>query len=321
MSWLRALFVIPLLMACARAGAAPALDYQLQPRKIAADTYVFVGKTEDFTPQNGGNIVNTGFVVTRDGVVVIDSGPSKLYGEQMRKAIAVVTPLPINRVLNTHHHPDHFFGNQAFADVPICALADTIAGMKQDGGAFADNLYRMSGDWMKGTEPQPASRAVEPGRFSLGGHDFELIAMRGHTHGDLVLFDHTTGVLFAGDLVFFQRAPTTPHADIRDWLDSLNKLQQMKFRLLVPGHGEPVTDARAIEQTRRYLGWLSSRLQQAALDGLDMPELLTLPIPTAFAGIPLVGSEYQRSIAHLYRQIELPTLDHASTTSFVGSPH
>ena len=64
------------------------LDYMLKPRKVAPDTYVFVGLAEDFTRGNGGNIVNTGFIVTADGVLVIDTGSSRLYGEQMRRAIA-----------------------------------------------------------------------------------------------------------------------------------------------------------------------------------------------------------------------------------------
>ena len=51
--------------------------YDLKPVKVAQDTYVLIGFMEDFTLKNGGNIVNTGFIVTKEGVVVIDSGPSK----------------------------------------------------------------------------------------------------------------------------------------------------------------------------------------------------------------------------------------------------
>lgn len=288
-----------------------ALDYHLKPRKLADDTYVFIGKNEDFTRANGGNIVNTGFIVTSEGVVVIDSGPSRLYGEQTRKAIRAVTPQRINRVLITHHHPDHYFGNQAFTDTPIYALSATIAGMKEEGGPFADNLYRMSGDWMKDTESLPAKEVANPGVLKIGGHELELIALQGHTQGDLAILDRTTGVLFAGDLVFHQRAATTPHADIPEWLRSLAALRKIQFKIMVPGHGDPVTDARGIEQTRRYLTWLESGLKRAAAEGMDMPELLASPIPAEFAGIALVQSEYERSIAHLFRGYEAKVLGSA----------
>lgn len=286
-----------------------ALDYMLKPRKVAADTYVFVGLAEDFTRANGGNIVNTGFIVTTDGVVVIDTGSSRLYGEQMRRAIAGVTDKPIRMVLVTHHHPDHYFGNQVFGDVPVMALPGSIGGMKQEGGAFADNLYRMAGDWMSGTEPVAARDEIKPGRMTIGGHEIELIALKGHTQADLVVLDHTSGVLFAGDLVFWQRAATTPHARMADWLAALEEIKALKWTMLVPGHGEPHGDARGIEQTRRYLTWLDAALRKAASDGLDMPELLRTRLPDDIAAIPLARQEFERSIAHLYRAFELDEFD------------
>ena len=49
------------------------LDYALQPRQIAEGTWLLEGSTDNFTKANGGNIVNTGFIVTDSGVVVIDT--------------------------------------------------------------------------------------------------------------------------------------------------------------------------------------------------------------------------------------------------------
>jgi uncharacterized sulfatase len=288
--------------------AADSFDYQLVPRKIADDTWLLVGKTEDFSRSNGGNIVNTAFVVTDDGVVVIDSGPSKRYAEQMRRAIARITPKPVIRVFNTHHHPDHFLGNQVFADVPTLALAETIAGQRSEGGAFADNVYRLSGDWIKGTEAVAAREAVAPGAIVIGGHPFELIALAGHTQGDLVILDRRTGVLFAGDLVFHNRAPTTPHASIVQWLAALHRLDAIPFKIMVPVHGEPVGDGRAVEQTRRYLRWVESTLALGAARGDEMTEILGKALPAEFATLPLGAEEFARSVAHLYRRYEAGTL-------------
>jgi hypothetical protein len=74
-------------------GARPSggLAYHLEPRPIVPDTYVFEGAIEHFTVKNGGNILNTGFIVTGAGVIVIQTGPSHRYGEEMRAAIARVT--------------------------------------------------------------------------------------------------------------------------------------------------------------------------------------------------------------------------------------
>jgi uncharacterized sulfatase len=299
---------LALMLGTAPQLAAEGLDYRLEPRKIADDTWVLIGKTEDFSRSNGGNIVNTGFVVTADGVVVIDSGPSRLYAEQMRRAIARITPKPVIRVFNTHHHPDHFLGNQVFADAPTAALASTIAGQRQEGAAFADNVYRLSGDWIKGTEATPARETVGSGVTVIGNHEFELMALSGHTDGDLVILDRSTGVLFAGDLVFYNRAPTTPHATVEQWFAALDRLDAISYRTMVPGHGDPVGDARAVRQTRSYLRWVESTLRQAAERGDEMAEVLGFAVPAEFAAIPLSREEFARSVAHLYRRYEARTL-------------
>ena len=291
------------------AADAAEFDYHLTPRQVAPDTWVFVGAREDFSTANGGNIVNTGFIVTQAGVLVIDTGPSLRYGQQMREAIRRVTDLPVVQVLNTHHHPDHFLGNQAFAGLPIMALPATAHGEENQGGAFADNMYRMNGEWMRGTEPQPATLTEVPARLQLGDHDIEFLPLSGHTDGDLAVFDRTTGVLFTGDLVFHDRAPTTPHADIRHWLDSLARLEALPFKLLVPGHGDPAGDAAPIAQTRDWLLWLTAALKRGAADGLDMAEMLRQPLPPRFAALALSGHEYQRSVSHLFPRFEAEVME------------
>ncbi len=292
------------LLLATPAVAADTFDYRLNPAKIADGTYVLIGKTEDFTFDNGGNVVNAGFIVTSQGVVVIDTGPSRRYGEQMRAAIGRITDKPIVRVFNSHHHPDHFLGNQAFDRTTLAALPATISSAKTDGGAFTDNLYRMSGDWMAGTEPVAAQQPVTEGKLSLGGHDIRLLPFSGHTGGDLAVFDKTTGVLFTGDLVFFNRSATTPHANLDAWFSALDALQATEFKILVPGHGGVTRDMCAIQQTRAYLRWLQRTLIRAARQGLDMTEVLQTPIPEQFESISLVTAEFRRSLSHLYPQIE-----------------
>jgi uncharacterized sulfatase len=298
--------ILTLVVALTIASAvfAAAFDYGLNPRKIADGTYVLIGSTEDFSIANGGNIVNVAFIVTSAGVVVIDTGPSKRYGEQLRAAIRKVTDKPVVKVINTHFHPDHFLGNQAFADVGIAALPATIQGIQTMGGPFADNMYRMCGDWESGTEPVVPSRTQGGGVERVGDHSLEFLALAGHTDGDLAVFDRTTGVLFAGDLVFFDRAATTPHANVEVWLESLARLKALPYKQVVPGHGPVVDDARAIEQTRDYLTWLENTLQQAADRGQDMTEVMATPIPREFAAISLVHHEFSRSVTHLFPALE-----------------
>jgi quinoprotein relay system zinc metallohydrolase 1 len=288
--------------------ASAANDYALKPLVIADGVQIFVGRNEHFTRDNGGAIANTGFIVGSDGVIVIDTGSSRLYGEQQRAAIARVTPKPVRQVYITHQHPDHYLGDQAYADVPIAALPATIAAIQNSGDALADNLYRLVGGWMAGTQSQVPTQTVTSGAVTVAGRQLKLIAGSGHTDGDLMIYDVATKTLFTGDLVFFERTPTTPNANVAHWLGTLDEIEHLDFKTLVPGHGPVVHDASAIAQTRDYLRWLTASFKSAAGRGLDMAEVMNQPISPRFQQLAVLSEEYRRSVSHLYPDIELQSL-------------
>lgn len=285
--------------------AAASFDYGLRPVRVAEDTWFIEGRTEDFSVENGGNIVNTAFIVTGEGVLVLDTGVSRRYGEALLNAIRSVTDEPIRMVINTHHHPDHFLGNQAFRDVPIASLPETREQIHRHGDSFAENMYRLTGDWMRGTEVVLPTETVEPGVEQVGRHRLEWIRMSGHSGADLVLFDHTTGVLFPFDMVFYQRALTTPHTPgLQQWRDEIAQLRRYPFKLMLPGHGPLVHDQRALDQMDAYLEWLDRTLTDAAEQGLSMTEVMQLPVAPQFDSIALRQVEFERTVFHLYPAYE-----------------
>lgn len=310
------------LFAEAPTADASTLDYRLHARELAAGVYVVEGANADFAVANGCNIIVTGFIVTGSGVLVIDTGPSRRYGEQLRALIARTTREPILEVIHLNLHPDYFLGNQAFADVPRRATSITRAGMQRDAKAYEDNLYRLCGDWMKGTEALLPSADAVPGLRRIGTREIETIELRGHTESDLVLVDRGSGIVFAGGLVFSQRVPTTPHAQIGPWLRSLEQLEALPFTLLVPSHGL-VADLRAdrppppgkqddgraaLQATRRYLVWIDQALRDAALAGFDMNDVLRMPVPEEFRRWAAFGTEYTRNVVNLYPRYEQAVL-------------
>lgn len=298
------------LLALVVVGAvrASSFDYALQPQTVAEGVHVLLGRSEHFTRANGGNIVNLGWIDTAAGAVLIDTGPSRRYGEQLRALIKTKTGKDVAQVYVTHAHPDHFLGNQAFDVARIAALPAARATMQASGDALASNLYRLVGGWMEGTESVAPAQDAQAGTVEIGGRRLRLIALQGHTDADLAVFDERTRTLFAGDLVFFQRAPTTPNADVAQWLAALDTLDALDFAVLVPGHGPVVRDKTAIAQTRAYLRWLRDSLRSAARSGLDLNEVMQQPAPPEFAQLAVFGEEFQRSVVHLYPRMELETL-------------
>ncbi|TXH61078.1 MAG: quinoprotein relay system zinc metallohydrolase 1 [Burkholderiaceae bacterium] len=284
------------------------LDYGLAARALAPGVWVVEGANADFSPGNGCNIINTGFIATGSGVLVINTGPSKRYGEQLRALIARTTNEPVVQVIHLNLHPDYFLGNQAFADVPRLATDATRAGMAREAKAYEDNLYRLCGDWMRGTEAMLPTGTVALGPLHIGSRDMELREYRGHTDSDLVLVDKSSGVVFAGGLVFAQRIPTTPHAQVGPWLQSLRAFAALPVKTLVPSHGPVRADASAVGQTQRYLQWIDGRFRQLAEQGAEMNEVLRSEVPAEFRAWAAFGTEYTRNVAHLYPRYERAVL-------------
>lgn len=295
-------------LAAPKVWAAPRLTYDLVPKRVADGVWMIEGTTEYFTFENGGNIVNVAFIETDTGAVIVDSGPSRRYAEELRKVVTETVPLGVAAVINTHHHPDHFFGNQVFADIPIHGLPETKALAGEHGDAYADAMYRLVGDWMRGTEPMPPSDVLASSDLTIGGRSLGVLAMGGHTEADLVILDHQTGTAIAGDLAFLDRAPTTPDADLPRWHASLDQLESLETSGIVPGHGPFDAEKRSITQTRAYLDWLDKAITGAIEDGLDMVETMQLDIPPDFAAMGAQPRELERSVSHLFNTYERAAL-------------
>lgn len=291
------------------AGAAGRWTYNLEPKEIADGVYLLRGLDEHLSVENGGNIVNVVFMETGDGVVLFDTGPSRIYGDELKAVIERTAKEPLARVIVSHAHPDHYLGNQVFEDLPIESLAKVQDVIADIGDLFTDNMYRLVDVWMRGTRTVVPNKVIAPGRIKMGRRDLEIIALSGHSHADLAVYDHGENLLLAADLVFMDRAPTTPHANLADWQASLAELGQRPVKTVVPGHGPVTADKTAIEQTSAYLTWLDEKLKAAADQGLSEAEANDLVIEPPYAEMAVVREEFVRSVSHLYADYELQALE------------
>jgi quinoprotein relay system zinc metallohydrolase 1 len=291
------------LLAPLEAAAAP-LVYSLKPSKLTEGIWILAGAQETITAKNGGAIANISILDTTAGAVIIDTGPSRRFGEALAALAKDLTGKNIARVYNTHFHPDHVLGNQAFAAETIAAPQGVVDGLKQLGNAFTDAMYHTAGDWMRGTEAVLPGTVLKTDVEDFGNRRIRPLAMRGHTASDLVLFDELSGFLFAGDLVFLDRAPTTPHADIERWRIALANLGGIPHARLIPGHGPPENNTRGLDQTRQWLETIEQIIRGAFEKGLSETEAIALTLPAWTDNVALARYEYERSVMHLYPKFE-----------------
>ncbi|KMS56732.1 hydrolase [Sphingobium cupriresistens LL01] len=292
---------------------ARAAGYAIAPEPIGEGVWLVRGADEPIEAGNGGAIANIAIIATPAGTVLWDCGPSVRYARALRLVAEQVTGKPVVRVYVSHLHPDHGLGLAAFDPAIVAALPGTIDALRAQGQGYADGMYRLLGDWMRGTDLLLPGRAITASQEDFGGRSLRLLALSGHSAADLALLDPQTGLLLGGDLIFHDRAPSTPTADLALWRASLDQLTALPHRGVLPGHGpfDP-GGTTAIDQTRDWIDWLEATLTQAVRDGLDMVEAGELPIPDRFAKMAVARYEVQRSVSHLYPGLEatlLPRVD------------
>ncbi|NDL69069.1 quinoprotein relay system zinc metallohydrolase 1 [Vreelandella alkaliphila] len=276
----------------------------LVAQRVAENTWMVEGLKEELSTSNCGHIGNQAFIATPSGVILIDSGSSPLFGEALKALIAQHASHPVRWVLNTHHHPDHFFGNAAFDEAQHLTLTTTRELMARDRDALIDNVERLTGRSLERSHIALPD-ATEAGDITLGSYPLSLYAMSGHSGGDLVIMDHATGVLFLGDMGFYQRAAATAHTPgLQQWLEELSDLSALDARIAVPGHGPSAPPHTVLEQTARYLTWLDQRLSDVASEGLGANHALAVEIPDMFSTMALTEYEFTRSVMQLYPRYE-----------------
>lgn len=247
-------------------------DRSLKAVRVAPDVWFVEGESALGSRANRNFISNAAFVVTREGVVVIDALGSPALANELIAEIRRVTPQPIRYLIVTHYHADHIYGLQAFAAVGTKIVAHPAAREYLTSETAQRRLEASRQDlfpWIdESTRLMPADLWVPASglNLSLGGKQFQIRpAGPAHTPEDLVIFEPESGVLFAGDLVFRGRIPFVGQADSRQWIQSLSDVIAFSPRLLVPGHG-PVSDNAAADlaQTRDYLVHLRKTMGEAA---------------------------------------------------------
>lgn len=279
-------------------------DYKLKPIKLAENSYYFYGKEEYFSKENGGDIANSSFIITKNSVILIDTGSSKLYGEQVKKQIEKITNKPIKYILNTHHHPDHFLGNSAFSNSDIYASEFTKNEIETNGDLYIVNLVNIIHEAMNKTKVKAPNQILTTKDLNFDGYKLKVLYFDGHTQSDIAIYDENTKILYASDLVFYKRTLATPHANLDKWIKSLKELEKINYSILVPGHGISSTTKDPVKENIAYLEFLQNTLKNSAKEGLDIYEILNKPIPKEFESFTMFKEEFERSVINLYPSYE-----------------
>jgi glyoxylase-like metal-dependent hydrolase (beta-lactamase superfamily II) len=306
--------LIPALLLAALFSQAPAAllpDSAAAPypvREVARGVFAVVGDTG----RGSEGRANAGFVVTRDGVVVIDALASPAQGERLLAAVRAATRQPVRWLILTHHHPDHHFGAIVFrrAGAKVIAHPDrrTLASEGGEDALIADWVRVVGLDAMRGFEfaDIPDHPVSKSDTLDVGGRTL-VISHPGaaHSPGDLTVWLPAERVLFAGDLLVEDGVTMVVDGDSRVLLTALAALEALQPRVVVPGHGAiPERPPALFAATREYFRALQADMRAAVERGIPMRRAMA-DLPPADEERPVsLNSRKRRNAVRVYLEEE-----------------
>lgn len=243
-------------------------DYQPKAEQVVDNVYAIIGPLGQRSADNDSLNANFGFIVTPKGVIMIDSGASRLGAEKIAAVIGKVTKQPVRWVINTGSQDHRWLGNDYFAGkgAEVIALARTAATQAEYAAQHIDGMKRFLGERMQGTRPLPAPKTLpDAATLELGGETLTLAYTDAHFPGDAWVWLPTRGVLFSGDLVYVDRLlGVLPGSSVRKGQQAFHALAALKPAHIVPGHGRVCDLAQAQRETGDYYDFLANKVGAAA---------------------------------------------------------
>ena len=187
---------------------------------------------------------NTGFIVGRDAVTVIDSCFTEKRSQAFVEAIRTVTDLPLRTLLNTHHHGDHTHGNFLFPDATIIAHENCREEVLLSGLPVAGTGLFPGVEWGDLKLSPPFVTFDE--RLNVYVYDLKIEAIYvgpAHTTNDIVLWIPARNTLFSGDLIFNGGTPFVVAGSVAGSLRALEVLRRLGAETIVAGHGSVCSPA------------------------------------------------------------------------------
>jgi cyclase len=210
-------------------------------KQVASDVYFFF----DF---NGSNAV---FLVTDDGVLLIDTRTHPREGRDLLERIRKVTDKPVKWVINSHFHGDHHMGNSVFKDLGATFVAQEETARIMQRVQPKEMARRVEGFRSRGYDPADVKLVLPDVTFDnkmtirLGGREVRLFYLGpGQQAGDtFVEFPHAR-LLFTPGAFAKHSMPNmlfTPSVD--NWIKLLDQVAVMDVDAILPAHGDIATRA------------------------------------------------------------------------------
>jgi len=291
------------------ASIAMANVYNFDFKKVADGVECVIGDFNPPTKANKGFVNNACFIDVSDGLVVIDPGPSFEFAKEFAKAATKKSGKKIKAAIVTNYHDDRLYGASYYTskNIPVIAHNNIVDDIKKNPQKFERMKHILSKEEFAG------SKVVTPNvlfdkEYDINGTKRVVKAMKlspvSEESSDIVVWVPKSGFLFAGNIVFNNRALNyTTHSSMKGWIKAINKIKALKPKVVLGGHGA-IMGADAYKTTLEYLQTLQAQVKKAYdndVELVDLPKYLHLE---KFKDLKHVKELNLHNATHYYNQLE-----------------
>ncbi len=272
--------------------------------------------TQNVYAETGVRGANVGFVVTGEGVVLIDSPMIPSEARWWREQIAEITEQEIIYLINTDHHRGHVLGNQ-YLTTKVIAHELAWREMKGYGDSFRQRLinrFIKDNDLKAAAEFEnleiilPCITFTDKMTLYKGSKTIRLIRVGGHTPATSLVHIVEDGVLFTGDIVVNNRHPFIGHGNSKEWLDALTFIRKLRVKTIVPGHGE-ICDRETLLRLSDYIRRMRTQVRTLYRAGRSKTETASRVDLFNFFPVPdkdrqRIRKRFKASVGRVYEDVK-----------------
>ena len=275
-------------------------NYHLKEYSIAPGVECFFGLASTVEETNGGNIINTCYIETSDGFVVIDSGPTYSYAQQAYNIMQKISKMPIKYVINTSSDEVHILGNGFYKE-----RGATLIGPKAYKKIKKISLNKkITADAFLNTRLTPLDKVVTNSyTVTLGDTDIKIEKIIKGNDRFLTVYLPKRKIFFAGDMIYNNRVPELKNHPLLKWIDALKKIEKIKWDRLVGSYGIK-TKYSALKNTRSYLTLLKDEVSSHIKDGMNKKQCINSIKMTAFKEDKLYNQLHKENVAIAYDELK-----------------
>ena len=244
-----------------------------KPVEVIPHVFSAIGATAPPTYENGGHNNNLSFIITGEGVVVINSGGAYSLAKALHEEIKAITDQPVKLVLTENGQGHAMLGNSYWAEQGVTIVAHTEAAEEfaDRGQQSLDAMMRLNKEKGEGTKLAPPTEVFEE-EYVVEMGEFRIEARYlgpAHSPGDIVVWLPKQSLVISGDVAFHERMlPIFEHTMTADWLETWdNEFEALKATYVIPGHGHPTNMAQVRRYTKGYLEYLRGKIGEHLENG------------------------------------------------------